>query len=154
MAATARVAGRGPLARRVAAPGRPAPTCGSGTASPWPVSRRPALLPALLADADRRVAEAALVNPRLREEDLVTAVRRDDVAPGAPRGGGGVVRDGPPNYAVRLALVLQPRTPLPLALLQISSLVPRDLRRVAGDAGAAPARAGRGAGGPRRGAGA
>ena len=30
-----------------------------------------------------------------------------------------------------LALVLQPRTPLPVALLQISSLVPRDLRSVA-----------------------
>ena len=31
---------------------------------------------------------------------------------------------------MRLALVLQPRTPLPLALQQISGLVPRDLRRV------------------------
>ena len=38
------------------------------------------------------------------------------------------------NYAVRLALVLQPRTPLPLALQLISSLVPRDLRRVAEEA--------------------
>ena len=35
------------------------------------------------------------------------------------------------SYATRLALVLQPRTPQPVALLQISSLVPRDLRRVA-----------------------
>ena len=39
----------------------------------------PALLPALLADADRRVVASALVNPRLREEDLVAALRRDDV---------------------------------------------------------------------------
>ena len=37
------------------------------------------------------------------------------------------------NYVVRLTLVLQPRTPLAIALQQISSLVPRDLRRVAGD---------------------
>jgi hypothetical protein len=42
------------------------------------------------------------------------------------------------NYAVRLALVLQPRTPLPLALQQISSLVPRDLRRVAEESGLRP----------------
>ena len=42
------------------------------------------------------------------------------------------------NYAVRLALVLQPRTPLPVALLQISSLVPRDLRRVVDTAGLRP----------------
>ena len=32
---------------------------------------------------------------------------------------------------MKLAIVLQPRTPLPLALERISSLVPRDLRRVA-----------------------
>jgi hypothetical protein len=34
--------------------------------------------------------------------------------------------------------VLQPRTPLPLALQQISSLVPRDLRRVAEEAALRP----------------
>jgi hypothetical protein len=90
----------------------------------------PALLPALLADAEPRVVEGALQNGRLREEDLVTALRRQDAsrtltetAAASPRWG--------TSYAVRLALVLQPRTPLPLALQQISSLVPRDLRRVA-----------------------
>ncbi|HEX9186835.1 MAG TPA: hypothetical protein VGB87_07180 [Vicinamibacteria bacterium] len=90
----------------------------------------PALLTFLLADAERRVAEAALVNPRLREEDLVAALRREDVklplveeSAASPRWAA--------NYAVRLALVLQPRTPLPLDIQQISSLVPRDLRRVA-----------------------
>lgn len=90
----------------------------------------PALLPQLLADGERQVAESTLVNPRLREEDLVAALRKDDVA--------GVLVEAvvsssrwAANYAVRLALVLQPRTPLPLALQQISSLVPRDLRRVA-----------------------
>jgi hypothetical protein len=93
----------------------------------------PAVLPLLLGDADPRVAEAALLNPRLREEDLVRALRRDDVpralveaAAASPRW-----RDA---YAVRLALVLQPRTPLALALQQISSLVPRDLQRVGADA--------------------
>jgi hypothetical protein len=90
----------------------------------------PALLPALLAATERRVTESALLNPRLREEDLVTALRREDVtlalieaAVGSPRWAS--------SYAVRLALVLQARTPLPLALHQIRSLVPRDLRRVA-----------------------
>jgi hypothetical protein len=93
----------------------------------------PALLPALLAAPERSVAEAALLNPRLREEDVVTALRREDVtvvlvesAVASPRWAS--------SYAVRLALVLQPRTPLPLALHQITSLVPRDLRRVAEEA--------------------
>ena len=97
----------------------------------------PALLPALLADTERRVTESALVNPRLREEDLVAALRRDDVrlplvesAVASPRWAS--------SYAVRLALVLQPRTPLPLALLQVSSLVPRDLRRVGEEASLHP----------------
>ena len=87
-------------------------------------------LPALLADAERQVTESTLLNPRLREEDLVAALRRGDTRTvlvestvSSPRWAG--------NYAVRLALVLQPKTPLPLALQQISSLVPRDLRRVA-----------------------
>jgi hypothetical protein len=39
---------------------------------------------------------------------------------------------------VRLALVLQPRTPLALALQHISSLVPRDLRRVGEEASLRP----------------
>jgi hypothetical protein len=94
----------------------------------------PALLPALLADADERVSEAALLNPRLREEDLVTAVRRDDVSPVLLRAAA-VSPRWATNYALRLALVLQPRTPLAVALAQISSLVPRDLRRAAGDPG-------------------
>jgi hypothetical protein len=41
-------------------------------------------------------------------------------------------------YGVRLALVLQPRTPLPVALLQITSLVRRDLLRVAESTGVRP----------------
>lgn len=93
----------------------------------------PALVSLLLADSERRVAYTALENPRLREEDLVTALRRDDAAAAliegvsvSPRWSG--------CYSVRLALALQPRTPLALALQQISALVPRDLRRVADDA--------------------
>jgi len=97
----------------------------------------PALLPLLLADADARVVEAALLNPRLREEDLVRALRRDDVLPALAAAAAGSPR-WHDAYAVRLALVLQPRTPLALALQQISSLVPRDLQRVAAEAALRP----------------
>jgi hypothetical protein len=93
----------------------------------------PALIPALLADADRRVVVPALVNPRLREEDVVTALRRDDVTVTLLEAVAASSRWGA-SYATRLALVLQPRTPLALALQPITSLVPRDLRRVAGEA--------------------
>ena len=97
----------------------------------------PALLPALLADSERQVAESALLNPRLREEDLVAALRREDVKTVLVEATVSSSRWSA-NYAVRLTLVLQPRTPLPLALQQISSLVPRDLRRVAEEAGLRP----------------
>jgi hypothetical protein len=97
----------------------------------------PAVLPPLLADGDARVTEAALGNPRLREEDLVTALRAVTV----PRPLLEAVTVSPrwrESYAVRLALVLQPRTPLALALAQISSLLPRDLERVAHTDGLTP----------------
>jgi hypothetical protein len=90
----------------------------------------PAVLAVLLTDPDARVIRACLQNPRLREEDLVTAIRQQ--AP--PR----ALLEGTPDswrwrdsYAVRLALVLQPRTPLGVSLGQISSLLPADLLRVA-----------------------
>lgn len=93
----------------------------------------PPLLALLLADPGQRVVEAALTNPRLREQDLVTALRRDDVRKV-------LVEETAASwrwarcYSVQLALVLQPRTPLAIALQQITTLVPRDLRRIDGDA--------------------
>jgi hypothetical protein len=89
----------------------------------------PPLLPPLLADSERQVVEAALVNPRLREEDLTTALRRSDARAVLIAEAAASSRWAT-SYAVKLAIVLQPRTPLPLALERISSLVPRDLRRV------------------------
>jgi len=90
----------------------------------------PGVLAGLLADPEAKVIRACLQNPRLREEDLVTAVRQET----APR----ALLEGVPeswrwreSYAVRLALVLQPRTPLGVALAQISSLLSADLQRVA-----------------------
>lgn len=89
-----------------------------------------AVLPLLLIDDDPRVVAAALHNPRLREADLVTAVRREGV-PGVLLETCTTSSRWSASYALQLALVLQPRTPLSIALLQISSLIPRDLRRVA-----------------------
>ncbi len=96
-----------------------------------------ALLPLLLVDNDRKVTEAVLINPRLREEDLLNALRQQEVplalldaVVASPRWS--------EVYGVRLALVLQPRTPLPVALLQISSLVKRDLVRIAEATGLRP----------------
>jgi hypothetical protein len=88
------------------------------------------VLVTLLHDDEPRVLEATLLNPRLREQDLVAALRRDDVPRPLIEACTSSSRWSS-SYAVRLALVLQPRTPQPLALLQISSLVPRDLKRVA-----------------------
>ncbi len=97
----------------------------------------PALLPALLADSERQVIDSTLLNPRLREEDLAAALRGEDARRVLVEATVSSSRWAA-NYVVRLALVLQPRTPLPLALQQISSLVPRDLRRVAEEAGLRP----------------
>jgi len=95
------------------------------------------VLARLLAESEARIAQACLINPRLREEDLLTAVRQDvatrallEAAAASSRWGG--------RYAVRLALVLQPRTPLGVALAQITSLLDRDLERVAATDGLRP----------------
>lgn len=90
----------------------------------------PVVLRSLLHEDDPRICVAALNNPRLREEDVVTAVRRDfpnrvlleELV---------TSRRWSENYAMRLALVLQPRTPVALALAQLTKLVDRDLRAVA-----------------------
>jgi hypothetical protein len=95
------------------------------------------LLPALLADSERQVVEAALVNPRLREEDLTSSLRRQEPRVVLFEAVAASARWAT-SYAVKLAIVLQPRTPLPLALERVSSLVPRDLRRVAEDGALRP----------------
>jgi hypothetical protein len=89
----------------------------------------PPLIQALLAEGAPKVLGALLDNPRMREADLLQALRRPEVAPSLI----GAVADSSrwaATYSVRLELVLQPRTPLSIALLQLSSLVKRDLVRV------------------------
>lgn len=89
----------------------------------------PPVLRALLRGGEPRVTQACLQNPRLREEDLLAVMRAVDV-PVVLLEAAGRSRRWCERYDVRLELVLQQRTPLPLALAQITSLVQRDLVRV------------------------
>jgi hypothetical protein len=90
----------------------------------------PFVLVRLLSDEDPRVVRTCLQNPRLREEDLALAIRREQVAP-ALLSEVTTSSRWKDNYRVRVELVLQPRTPLSLSLAQLSGLVPGDLSRVA-----------------------
>jgi hypothetical protein len=90
----------------------------------------PPVLMLLLADTDPKVIEAALINPRLREEDLLTRVRAD--IPSRPLLEGIVASSRwSERYAIRLAIALHPRAPVALALGQLSALTTKDLARVA-----------------------
>jgi len=91
----------------------------------------------LLAETEPKIARSCLINPRLREEDLVTAVRQETASPALLEAAAASPRWGE-RYGVRLALVLQPRTPLGVALAQLTSLLDRDLERVGSSAGLRP----------------
>jgi hypothetical protein len=96
-----------------------------------------AVLRPLLQDAERQVVRAALLNPRLREDDLVACLRSPHVSLA-------LVSEIPASfrweasYAVRRLLVLHPRTPLPVALAQVTRLRPVDQRRIASTEGLHP----------------
>ena len=97
----------------------------------------PPVLNALLHDADPKVLEGALINSRLREEDLLVLVRA--ALPSRPLLEGIVASSKwSERYALRLAIALQPRAPLALALAQLSALTGKDLARIAGTAGLTP----------------
>ena len=97
----------------------------------------PAVLIPLLADPEPRVVSGALTNPRLREDDLLSALRGRTVSPVLIAEAASSFR-WKEAYGVRLELALQPRTPLAIALGQLSSLVTRDLGRVASTEGLVP----------------
>jgi hypothetical protein len=90
------------------------------------------VLALLLRDPDARVVDAALINRRLREEDLVAALGQDTVTSALIEGVAASSR-WRDRYALRLAIVLQPRSPLAVALGQVTALLPKDLERVAAD---------------------
>jgi hypothetical protein len=97
----------------------------------------PPVLRRVLRDPEPRVLRAALSNPRLREADLREVVRSDSASRQLLEE---VVASARwrEAYAVRLELVLQPRTPLALALAQLTSLTRPDLLRVADTPGLVP----------------
>ena len=97
----------------------------------------PPVLARMLAETEPKIATSCLINPRLREEDLVTAIRQETASPALLEAAAASTRWGE-CYAVRLALVLQPRTPLGVALAQLTSLLDRDLERVASVSGLRP----------------
>jgi hypothetical protein len=97
----------------------------------------PAVLRPLLLDPEPKVSQASLLNPRLRESDLVQAIQKDTAPAGLLRQVAASTR-WRQSYAVRLALVLQPRTPLGVALAQLSSLLNKDLIRISETAGLLP----------------
>jgi hypothetical protein len=91
----------------------------------------------LLGESDARVLAGALWSPRLQESQLAQFLRGE----GATRALIEAVAASPrwrAVYAVRVELVLQRRTPVAIALAQLSSLLPADLRRVAHAPGPAP----------------
>lgn len=97
----------------------------------------PPVLRLLLHEKDLKILAAALDNPRLRESDLSALLQGSEATRFLSEA---IVASSRwmRSYAVRLALVLQPRTPLALALAQITSLVPRDLRRLVETPGLPP----------------
>lgn len=97
----------------------------------------PTVLRALLLEPDPRVLETSLQNPRLTERDLAGLVQAPD-APGSLLEAVAGAPRWQASYALRLALVLQPRCPRAIALAQLTSLVAHDLRQVAANPGLHP----------------
>jgi hypothetical protein len=95
------------------------------------------VLVALLADPDSKVVEAGLINPRLREEDVLALLRADPPSRALLEG---VVASSKwsERYGLRLAIAVHPRAPLALALGQLSRLTPKDLARIAAAADLSP----------------
>ncbi len=97
----------------------------------------PPVITLLLQQTDPRIVEAVLLNPRLKEEDLLRQMRSETVSVALLEQAAQTTR-WRERYGVRLGLVLQPRTPLALALAQVSGLVRRDLLRVVETPGLKP----------------
>ncbi len=97
----------------------------------------PPLLRLMLLESDPKILGAGLENSRLRESDLAAFLQGREVTRALLEATAGSSR-WTSSYAVRLALVLQPKTPLGVALAQITSLVGRDLRRLVETPGIPP----------------
>ena len=84
----------------------------------------------LLRDPNRTVQRFVLQNPRLTEDEVLAACKNRNTDPEILR----LVakkREWRRNYAVRLALVRNPKTPLVVSLQVVSTLADRDVRFLA-----------------------
>jgi len=93
-----------------------------------------ALIKALLFDHDPRVFAALLINQRLREDDLVFLAGSPQAAVEQLRILGSDYKWSH-RYAIRKALVLNPRTPRATAASQLRYLSKRDLEQIASKPG-------------------
>ena len=89
----------------------------------------PALIKALLFDPDPKVFSALLLNQRVREDDLLLVAGSDRASAEKLQLIAGDQKWSS-RYAVRKALVLNPRTPRSTAASQLRFLMPRDLRQI------------------------
>src|SRR5438105_2297257 len=88
-----------------------------------------ALIKALLFDVDTKVFEALLVNQRVREDDLLLVASSDRASASQLQLLAGD-RKWSYRYAIRKALVMNPRTPRSAAASLLSSLTAQDLRLI------------------------
>ena len=91
----------------------------------------PALIKALLFDPDPRVFSALLLNQRVREDDLLLIAGSDRASAEKLQLIAGD-RKWSSRYAVRKALVMNPRTPRSIAASQLRFLTNRDLHQILG----------------------
>ncbi len=84
----------------------------------------------LLRDPTRIVQRFVLQNPRITEEEILMACKNRNTDGEILRIIGSN-REWLKNYPIKLALVLNPKTPLAIALHLVSSLLERDLRLLA-----------------------
>lgn len=89
-----------------------------------------ALIPTIKQERDHDVFSSLLQNPKLIEEDLVQLINHE-LTPGDILRIIGNDRRWSFRYTVRLALVRNPRTPLPIALALVSRLQKPDLKLIA-----------------------
>jgi hypothetical protein len=84
----------------------------------------------LIRDANKMIRRFVLQNPRLSDSEVISLARNKSTDDELLR----IItekREWMRNYQVRLGLATNPKTPLPVALRQVSSLDARDLRQIA-----------------------
>jgi hypothetical protein len=84
----------------------------------------------LIRDSSRVVQRFVLMNPRITEDEIVGLAKNRSI----DRELLDIIcrrKEWLANYQVKLALATNPKTPLPLAVRLVPSLLPRDLRAIA-----------------------